>query len=326
MTKIRAVAVGCGSYLPSNTVSNDDLRKQGIDTTDEWIQSRTGIKRRHFAADHEKTSDLAIQAASRALDHAGLLGSDIDCIILATCTPDETFPATAVKIQAAIGMKGGFAMDVAAVCTGFIFAMNVARNFIEMGQVNRALVIGAETLSRILDWEDRTTCVLFGDGAGALILEAQEQEGTIEDRGILTCKLHSDGTKHDLLHTDGGPSSTQTTGHIRMLGREVFRHAVVNLASVLHEVIDQLELTPDDIDWVVPHQANKRILEATTKKFKIPKERVVVTVEEHANTSAASIPLALDLAVKDGRITKGDLVLLEGMGGGFTWGAGIIRW
>lgn len=325
MSKIRAVAIGSGSYLPHNRVTNDQLA-QRVDTNDQWIRERTGIECRHFAADHEKTSDLAIQAASRALDAAGLRGEDIDCIVLATCTPDNTFPATAVKVQAAIGMQGGFAFDVAAVCTGFIYALNVAGNFIETGQVKRALVIGAETMSRIIDFEDRTTSVLFGDGAGAIVLEAQPQSGDNSDRGVLACCLHSDGTKHDLLHTDGGPSSTQSTGFIRMLGREVFRHAVTNLSEVLHETLLKADFKPTDIDWVIPHQANQRILTATAKKFDLPPERIVVTVQEHANTSAASIPLALDLALKDGRIKQGDLLLLNGMGAGFTWGALLIRW
>jgi 3-oxoacyl-[acyl-carrier-protein] synthase-3 len=325
MSKIRAVAIGSGSYLPHNRVTNDQLA-QRVDTNDQWIRERTGIEYRHFAADHEKTSDLAIQAASRALDAAGLRGEDIDCIVLATCTPDNTFPATAVKVQAAIGMEGGFAFDVAAVCTGFIYALNVAGNFIETGQVKRALVIGAETMSRIIDFEDRTTSVLFGDGAGAIVLEAQPQSGDNSDRGVLACCLHSDGTKHDLLHTDGGPSSTQSTGFIRMLGREVFRHAVTNLSEVLHETLLKADFKPTDIDWVIPHQANQRILTATAKKFDLPPERIVVTVQEHANTSAASIPLALDLALKDGRIKQGDLLLLNGMGAGFTWGALLIRW
>jgi 3-oxoacyl-[acyl-carrier-protein] synthase-3 len=325
MSKIRAVAIGNGSYLPHNMVTNEQLAEQ-VDTNDKWIRERTGIERRHFAAKHEKTSDLAIQAASRALIAANLEGHQIDCIVLATSTPDQTFPATAVKVQAAIGMTGGFAFDIAAVCTGFVYALNVASNFIETGQVKRALVIGAETMSRVIDFEDRTTSVLFGDGAGAVVLEAQEQTGEKTDRGVLACCLHSDGTKHDLLYVDGGPSSTQTTGHIRMIGREVFRHAVKNLSDVLHETLVKADFKPQDIDWVVPHQANSRILNATAKKFDIPPEKVVVTVQEHANTSAASIPLALDVAVKDGRIKKGDLLLLDGMGAGFTWGASLIRW
>ncbi len=325
MSKIRAVPIGSGSYLPLKKVTNEELAAR-VETSDEWIRERTGIVCRHFAAAHEKTSDLAIQAASRALDAAELQGSDIDCIVLATATPDNTLPATAVKVQAAIGMEGGFAFDIAAACSGFIYAVNLATNFIESGQVKRALVIGAETLSRIIDWEDRTTSVLFGDGAGAIVLEGQTLSGKKSDRGVLANCIHSDGTKHDLLFTDGGPSSTQTAGHIRMLGREVFRHAVVNLAEALHEVLEKGGFKPADIDWVVPHQANLRILNTTAKKFDLPPERVVITVDEHANTSAASIPLALDKAVRDGRIKQGDLLLFDGMGAGFTWGASLIRW
>ncbi len=322
---IRSTVIGSGAYLPDRVVTNKDLEAI-VDTSDQWIRERTGIERRHIAADHQKTSDLAILAASRALDDAGLMGSDIDAIILATATPDETFPATAVKVQAAIGMQGGFAFDLQAVCTGFIYAITTADMYIKSGMVKRVMVIGAETFSRILDWEDRTTCVLFGDGAGAVILEAAEGDGTTDDRGILNSCLYSDGTKHHLLQTDGGASSTQTVGHVRMLGREVFRHAVVNLADAFAEVLNGVNLSPDDIDLVVPHQANKRILDATVKKFGIPKEKVVVTVQEHANTSAASVPLALNHALKEGRIAKGDLIILEGMGGGFTWGASLIRW
>ena len=322
---IRSTVIGSGAYLPDRVVTNKDLEAI-VDTSDQWIRERTGIERRHIAADHQKTSDLAILAASRALDDAGLMGSDIDAIILATATPDETFPATAVKVQAAIGMQGGFAFDLQAVCTGFIYAITTADMYIKSGMVKRVMVIGAETFSRILDWEDRTTCVLFGDGAGAVILEAAEGDGTTDDRGILNSCLYSDGTKHHLLQTDGGASSTQTVGHVRMLGREVFRHAVVNLADAFAEVLNGVNLSPDDIDLVVPHQANKRILDATVKRFGIPKEKVVVTVQEHANTSAASVPLALNHALKEGRIAKGDLIILEGMGGGFTWGASLIRW
>lgn len=322
---IRSVVIGSGAYLPERVVTNAELAER-VNTSDEWIRERTGIERRHVAAPHEKTSDLAIQAASRALDDAGLKGSDIDAVIVATATPDETFPAVAVKVQAAIGMKGGFAFDLQAVCTGFIYAITTADNFIKAGQAKRILVIGAETFSRILDWEDRTTCVLFGDGAGAIVLEGQEGEGTTDDRGIINSCLHSDGTKHELLYTDGGPSSTQTVGHVRMLGREVFRHAVVNLAEVFDEVLRDVGLSSADIDFVVPHQANKRILDATVKKFGISADKVVVTVDEHANTSAASVPLALNHALKQGRIARGDLVILEGMGAGFTWGASLIRW
>lgn len=325
MAIIRSVAVGCGSYLPEKVVTNDDLAKT-VDTSDEWIQERTGIKRRHIAADGEMTSDLALHAAREALKDAGLEGKDIDLVVLATSTPDYTFPATATAVQAAIGMEGGFAFDIQAVCSGFVYAMATADNFIKAGQVKRALVIGAETFSRILDWEDRTTCVLFGDGAGAVILEAQTGEGSLADRGMLSAHLHSDGRFQDCLYVDGGPSSTQTTGHLRMRGKEVFKHAVNNLAKVVFETLEANNLEPTDIDWVVPHQANKRILDSTAKKFKIPAERVIVTVDEHANTSAASIPLALCSAVKDGRIQKGHLLLMEAMGGGFTWGAVLMRW
>ncbi len=325
MSKIRAVPVGSGSYLPLKRVTNEELATR-LETSDEWIRERTGIGYRHYAAAHEKTSDLAIQAASRALDAANLQGSEIDCIILATVTPDNTMPATAVRVQAAIGMQGGFAFDIAAACSGFIYALSSAASLIECGQVKRALVIGAETMSRVVDWEDRTTAVLFGDGAGAIVLEAQTLSGEKSDRGVLASCLHSDGTKHDLLYTDGGPSTTQTAGHVRMLGREVFRHAVVNLAEALHEVLEISGFKPADIDWVVPHQANMRILNTTAKKFKLPPERVIITVDEHANTSAASIPLALDQAVRDGRIQQGDLLLFDGMGAGFTWGATLLRW
>lgn len=325
MSILRSVAVGCGAYLPEKVLTNDDLAKM-VDTSDQWIRERTGIRRRHIAAKGEKTSDLALKATEAALKDAGLKGSDIDLIVLATSTPDYTFPATATTIQAAIGMHHGFAFDVQAVCSGFVYAMAVADNFLKCGQGKRALVIGAETFSRILDWHDRGTCVLFGDGAGAVILEAQKGKGDKSDRGIFSSHLHSDGRHLDCLYVDGGPSSTKTTGHVRMKGREVFKHAVNNLAEVVTETLAANDLSPEDIDWVVPHQANKRILDGTAKKFKIPPERVIVTVDEHANTSAASIPLALDAAVKDGRIKKGDLILMEAMGGGFTWGSVLMRW
>lgn len=288
MAIIRSVAVGCGSYLPEKVVTNEELAKT-VDTSDEWIVERTGIKRRHIAADGELTSDLALHAAREALQDAGLEGKDIDLIVLATSTPDYTFPATATTVQAAIGMTGGFAFDVQAVCSGFVYAMAVADNFIKAGQAKRALVIGAETFSRILDWQDRTTCVLFGDGAGAIILEAQEGEGEITDRGVLSAHLHSDGRFQDCLYVDGGPSATQTTGHLRMKGREVFKHAVNNLASVVVETLEANNFEPTDIDWVVPHQANKRILDGTAKKFKIPPERVIVTVDEHAKIGRAHV-------------------------------------
>ncbi|MFC4270887.1 beta-ketoacyl-ACP synthase III [Sneathiella chungangensis] len=321
----RSVITATGSYLPERIVTNEELSTR-VDTSDEWIVARSGIKQRHIAAEGELTSDLATHAARAALDMAGLKPDDIDLIVLATATPDETFPASATVVQKNLGMTRGFAFDIQAVCTGFLFALATADNFVKSGQANRALVIGAETFSRILDWEDRTTCVLFADGAGAIILEAAEGEGTSDDRGVLTTHLHSDGDKHDLLYVDGGPSSTQTTGFLRMEGREVFRHAVNNLASVVHEAMDATGLTTDDIDWLVPHQANKRIIDGTGKKLKLDPEKVILTVDKHGNTSAASVPLALDEAVRDGRIKRGDLLLLEAMGGGFTWGSALVRW
>lgn len=325
MTAIRSVALGCGSYLPAKVLTNDELAKI-VETSNEWIVERTGIKRRHIAAEGELTSDLAEKASAAALKDAGIEGRDLDLIVMATSTPDETFPATATVLQARLGMTTGFAFDVQAVCSGFVYALAVADNFLKSGQAKRALVIGAETFSRILDWSDRGTCILFGDGAGAVILEAQTQKGAKRDRGILSTHLHSDGRYHDCLYVDGGPSSTGTAGKLRMKGKEVFKHAVINLAAVVEETLAANKLKPADIDWVVPHQANKRILDGTAKRFSIPAERVIVTVEDHANTSAASIPLALDVAVKDGRIKKGDLLLLEAMGGGFTWGAALMRW
>jgi 3-oxoacyl-[acyl-carrier-protein] synthase-3 len=318
----RAVVLGTGSYVPENVVTNFDLEKR-VDTSDAWIVERTGIHRRHIAAEDEKTSDLALKAALKAIESSGIPASDIDLVIVATATPDETLPATAAKVQAALGAAGGPAFDVQAVCSGFIYALAVAGNFIALGQAKTALVIGAETFSRILDWEDRTTCVLFGDGAGAVVLGAEDAE---EGRGILTTKLHADGQQHDLLYADGGPSSTGTVGKVRMKGREVFRHAVNNLASVVEEVLQDTGLSSSDIDWIVPHQANKRIIDGTAKKLAIDSGKVVQTVGEHGNTSAASVPLALDVAVRDGRIKKGDLVLLEAMGAGFTWGAALLRW
>lgn len=325
MSVIRAVARGCGAYLPERIVTNDQLAEK-VDTSDEWIVERTGIRQRHMAAEDELTSDMAIAAARKALAMAGLQGNDIDALVVATSTPDLTFPATAAKVQAAIGMEGGFAFDVQAVCSGFVFATTVANNFIITGQAKRALVVGAETFSRILDWEDRTTAVLFGDGAGALVLEAETGEGSAADRGILTSHLHSDGRLHDLLYVDGGVASTQTAGYVRMQGKEVFRHAVTNLANVVGEALEATGLTADDIDWVVPHQANKRILDGTARKLKIDPAKVIVTVDQHANTSAASVPLALCAAVEDGRIGQGDLLLLEAMGAGFTWGSLLLRW
>ncbi|MAZ01571.1 MAG: 3-oxoacyl-ACP synthase [Sneathiella sp.] len=321
----RSVITATGSYLPKRILTNEELSTM-VDTTDEWIVARSGIKQRHIAADDELTSDLATHAAKAALEMAGLKPDDIDLIVLATATPDETFPATATVVQKNLGMTRGFAFDVQAVCTGFLYALATADNFVKSGQANRALVIGAETFSRILDWEDRTTCVLFADGAGAVILEAEEGAGTSDDRGILTSHLHSDGDKHDLLYVDGGPSSTQTTGYLRMEGREVFRHAVNNLASVVHEAMEATGLETSDIDWLIPHQANKRIIDGTGRKLKLDPEKVVLTVDKHGNTSAASVPLALDEAVRDGRIKRGDLLLLEAMGGGFTWGSALVRW
>ncbi len=322
---IRSTFAGCGSYLPERVMTNKDMMKV-VDTTDEWIVERTGIQQRHIAADSEKTSDLAIRAAQQALDRAGMAANEIDLIVLATATPDQTFPATACRVQSALGITHGAAFDIQAVCSGFIFALATADNFIKAGQAQNALVIGAETFSRILDWTDRGTCVLFGDGAGAVVLKGMKQPGANTDRGILTTHLHSDGRHHDLLYVDGGPSSTRTVGHLRMAGREVFRHAVVNLAQVVQEALHATGLNQGDVDWLVPHQANKRILDGTARKLNIDPARVVVTVEKHGNTSAASVPLALAEAVGDGRILPGQLVLMEAMGGGFTWGSALARW
>jgi 3-oxoacyl-[acyl-carrier-protein] synthase-3 len=307
-------------------MTNAELASQ-VDTTDEWIVERTGIRQRYIAGEGETTATLATAAARAALADAGVEASSIGLIVLATATPDNTFPATATKVQAALGCNGCVAFDVAAVCSGFLYALATADSLLRTGMAKRALVIGAETFSRILDWEDRTTCVLFGDGAGAVVLEAPDADGTggLEAPGIIATRLHADGGCHDLLYVDGGPSTTQTVGHVRMKGREVFRHAVVNLADVLREVIEDTGISVEDIDWVVPHQANARILDATAKKLGIAPEKVIVTVDRHANTSAASVPLALDVARKDGRIKPGDLVMLEAMGGGFTWGASLIR-
>ena len=319
---IRSVFKGSGSALPKRLVTNADLAKV-LDTSDEWIVERTGIGQRYIADDGETTSSLAVEAARNALEVAGMEGKSIDLIVLATATPDQTFPSTATRVQAALGANGGIAFDVAAVCSGFLYGLGVADSMLRTGMAKRALVIGAETFSRILDWEDRGTCVLFGDGAGAFVLQAEE---VAEDGpGILATRLHADGDHNQLLYVDGGPSTTQTVGKLRMKGREVFRHAVVNLASVLEEVLDDVGLSPADIDWVVPHQANERILDATAKKLNLPSERVIKTVGLHANTSAASVPLAFDLARRDGRIKPGDLVMLEAMGGGFTWGASLLR-
>ncbi len=321
----RSVILGCGSYLPATIVTNDDLAKR-VDTSDEWIRRRTGIRSRHIAAHDETTSDLALAAAHDALNNAGINADTLDMIVVATTTPDNTFPATAVKIQAALGLSHGFAFDVQAVCSGFVYALAVADNFIRVGQAKRALVIGAETFSRLLDWNDRTTCVLFGDGAGAIILEASTGIGDSSDRGILSTHLHSDGHHYNSLCTNGGPGSTGTVGHVRMEGQEVFRHAVKHLSEVVDEALATNNLTPDQINWLVPHQANQRIIDGTAKKLNMPPERVVTTIADHANTSAASIPLALATAAKDGRLKQGQIVLLDAMGGGFTWGAAVVRW
>lgn len=325
MSALRSVILGCGSYLPERVLTNKELAAM-VDTSDEWIVERTGIKERRIAADDERTSDLAIAAARNALENAGIDAQDIDLIVLATSTPDYTFPATAVTVQAELGITGGAAFDVQAVCTGFVYAMSTADALLQTGRHKRALVIGAETFSRIIDWEDRGTCVIFGDGAGAVVLEAQKPNGAVDQRGILTTRIRSDGRYQDKLYVDGGPSSTQTTGHLRMQGRDVFKHAVVNIASVMKEALEEAGVDAEEVDWFVPHQANKRILDGTARKFGIPEERVVVTVDKHGNTSAASIPLALDVAQKDGRINRGDMVLIEAMGGGFTWGAVLLRW
>lgn len=322
----RSVILGTGSSLPARCVSNAELAET-VDTSDTWITERTGIKFRYLAGPDETTSTLAIGAARAALEAAGLAGADIDLVVLATATPDHTFPATATKVQAAIGMTGGIAFDVAAVCSGFLYALSVADSMLRTGMARRALVIGAETFSRILDWDDRGTCVLFGDGAGAVVLGLETADAADPaPRGILATQLHADGRHHDLLYVDGGPSTTGTVGKVRMRGREVFRHAVVNLAEVMEQVMVPLGLTSADIDWVVPHQANARILDATARKLGLAPEKVIVTVDRHANTSAASVPLALDTAVRDGRIRRGDLLVLEAMGGGLTWGAAVIRY
>ena len=318
--------LGTGSALPARRVSNAELAET-VDTTDEWIVERTGIRFRHIAGPDETTSTLATEAGRRALAAAGMSACDIDLIVLATATPDQTFPASATLVQAALGIDDCVAFDVGAVCSGFLYAVSIAESMIRAGSATNALVIGAETFSRILDWEDRTTCVLFGDGAGAIVLGALDEADDEKDpRGILSAKLHADGRHNQLLYVDGGPSTTGTVGKVRMKGREVFRHAVNNLASVMGEALDAAHLTADDVDWVVPHQANARILDATAKKLGLAPEKVVVTVADHANTSAASVPLALDTAVRDGRIKQGHVVVLEAMGGGFTWGAAVIRW
>jgi 3-oxoacyl-[acyl-carrier-protein] synthase-3 len=317
---LRSVVLGTGSALPRRRVTNEELAKT-VDTSDAWIVERTGIRSRYLASDDETTATLATEACRRALDSAGVESTQIDLIVLATATPDQTFPSSATKVQAALGINDCIAFDVHAVCTGFLYALSVADSMLRSGNARKALVIGAETFSRILDWSDRGTCVLFGDGAGALVLGAEQTEG-----GIIATKLHADGRHNDLLFVDGGPSTTGTVGKLRMKGREVFRHAVVNLADVMNEVLEAAGLTAADVDWVVPHQANARILDATAKKLGLPAEKIVVTVGEHANTSAASVPLAFDTAIRDGRIKRGDLVVLEAMGGGFTWGAAALRY
>jgi len=319
----RAVMIGTGSALPRRALGNAELAKQ-VDTSDEWIVERTGIRNRYIAGPDETTSSLATAASRAAIKAAGIEAESIDLIVLATATPDQTFPASATIVQHELGCNRGIAFDVAAVCSGFLYALGVADAMLRAGSANRALVIGSETFSRILDWEDRSTCVLFGDGAGAIVLDAREETGE-SPRGILASKLHADGEYNQLLYVDGGPSTTQTVGKVRMKGPEVFRHAVVNLSEVLGEVLDEVGLQIDDIDWLVPHQANARILEATARKLKMPREKIIMTVDQHANTSAASVPLALDAAVCDGRIKQGDLVMLEAMGGGFTWGASLLR-
>jgi len=322
----RSIIVGTGSALPPRRVTNAELAER-VDTTHEWIVERTGIEARHIAADGETTATLATEAAQKALAAAGVPAGKVGLIVLATATPDQTFPASATRVQTALGIDDCIAFDVAAVCTGFLYALSVADNMLKGGMAEYALVIGSETFSRILDWEDRATCVLFGDGAGAVLLRAVDlQDGSGEDRGVLATKLHADGRHNDLLFVDGGASTTGTVGKLRMRGKEVFRHAVVNLAAVLNETLEAAGHSAEEVDWVVPHQANKRILDATAKKLGLDPNRVVVTVDQHANTSAASVPLALDTAVKDGRIKAGDLIVLEAMGGGFTWGAAVVRY
>ncbi|HJW39789.1 MAG TPA: beta-ketoacyl-ACP synthase III [Rhizomicrobium sp.] len=322
---IRSLIVGCGAYLPSTVLTNEELAKR-VDTSDAWIRERTGIRQRHVVIDGEKTSDLALQASRNALTMAGLDANELDMIVCATTTPDETFPATATTLQARLNMNHGAAFDVQAVCSGFVYGMAVADSLIKTGMARTILLIGAETMSRLMDWTDRTTCVLFGDGAGAVVLQAAEGTGTNADRGVLNSKIFSDGRLHDLLYVDGGPSSTQTTGHLRMQGKEVFRHAVTNISAAILAAVAEAGLSVSDIDWFVPHQANQRILDGTARKLGIDPSKVVTTVAQHGNTSAASVPLALATAVADGRIRKGQLVLLEAMGGGFTWGANLLRW
>ncbi len=325
MTRLRSVVRGCGSYLPPRVVTNAELAGL-VDTSDEWIVQRTGISQRRIAADDETTSVLGLRAAEAALADAGLEASDIDLVICATSTPDFTFPATATQIQAGLGITRGVAFDVQAVCSGFVFGVTTADKFLTSGSHKRALVVGAETFSRLLDWEDRTTCVLFGDGAGAIVLEAQEQPGDASDRGVLTTHIRSDGRHRQKLYVDGGPGSTRTVGHLRMEGKEVFRHAVGMITDVIEDAFAATGTSADDLTWFVPHQANRRIINASADKLGIARDKVVVTVDQHGNTSAASIPLALAAARADGRIQPGDLVMIEAMGGGFTWGSALIRW
>ncbi len=330
---IRTEILGSGSYLPENIVTNEELAAR-VDTTDEWIRTRTGITQRHIAADGEITSDLALKAARRAVEYADIDPKTIDLVVVATTTPDDTFPATATKVQAGLEMINGAAFDVQAVCSGFVYGLSICDAMIRAGQARTVVLIGAETFSRLLDWEDRGTCVLFGDGAGAVVMRAADNDGAGGEegrghnrrRGVLSTHIHSDGKLNDLLYVDGGPSRTQTVGHVRMVGKEIFRHAIVNLAEAVDEALDANGLDRDDLDWLVPHQANRRIIDGTAKKLGMTEDQVVITVDRHANTSAASIPLALDVAVRDGRIKRGDLVLLEAMGGGLTWGSCLVRW
>ncbi len=322
---LRSQVVGCGGYLPAKIVTNDHLTSM-VDTSDDWIRQRTGIAERRIAADDEFTSKLGLEAARAALDHAGMKAEELDLILCATSTPDDTFPATATKIQAGLGVGRGAAFDVQAVCSGFVYGLTVADSFVKAGQAENVLVVGAETFSRILDWTDRSTCVLFGDGAGAVVIKAANGNGTATDRGILSTHIYADGRHHDALYVDGGPGSSQTTGHLRMQGKEVYRHAVVRMAEAIDAALEANGLTPGDIDWLVPHQANLRIIESMARRLNLPMDRVVVTVDRHANTSAASIPLALSEAVADGRIQPGDLIMIEAMGGGFTWGSALVRW
>ena len=325
MSVIRSRIVGCGAYLPETILSNADLAKI-VDTSDTWIVERTGIRRRRVVREGELTSDLALKAAQAALSDAGIGADALDMIVVATTTPDETFPAVATRVQARLGMTRGAGFDVQAVCSGFIFGLSVADNFIKAGQAETILLIGAETMSKLMDWKDRSTCVLFGDGAGAVVLQKSMGEGTCADRGVLSTELYSDGRLHDLLYVDGGPSSTQTTGYLRMQGPEVFKHAVVNTTAAIEQAARDGGITVADIDWIVPHQANQRILDATARRLGVPASRIISTIAEHGNTSAASVPLALAEGIADGRIKRGDLLLLEAMGGGFTWGASLVRW